>query len=592
MNPNWISKPSDKETVREQYLNYLKLDASNIQKTVNGIALLASTGSSQPPSALPDTRTPTQKRADMERIKIELRSQFKEITTGVIANDIVQDLTPNELLFASNNITEIITELKKANQMKIAPAPVVLEYLRKLMRKYEEVKGVEYGLQQDTFKRILATPSGLIQSLPTPELLTSIINFLESLERKSANQIAGKLREWREILPPSNIPQIIDALSPEYTDTIIKLLNRAAEDMPNANQLEEIFFELRKQVEMNNPRGINEALNTMFETVDLAPQTIRDMKSVVNELEIAQAEQGNTDLTSSQEEIHNANTIDKAYKIPKEKLAGGEERESPRSKKPHTNPAGTMQEFYSQKLTDQKNQLKEAIAATKTPLTTMPNKERISVVNISAKGHTTGGGKQTYKMEETNADEIMTAYFQTIGGQGLKKKIRGKGLAKRAVTEVDEDKIRPYSAFGKYYIHRPKLHRNIIQLRTQKNGVVNSFPTALVSNNVRNILKKIIGGGLPEYDDINELNTEDSKVFSKIIRLAELEEKISVPKKLSGEQKEMDHFNILKGEISAGNNNKELVKEFKLMLLKFVHEGRVPKRIAHEILIELAAQGL
>ena len=54
----------------------------------------------------------------------------------------------------------------------------------------------------------------------------------------------------------------------------------------------------------------------------------------------------------------------------------------------------------------------------------------------------------------------------------------------------------------------------------------------------------------------------------------------------------MDHFNILKGEISAGNNNKELVKEFKLMLLKFVHEGRVPKRIAHEILIELAAQGL
>ena len=45
-------------------------------------------------------------------------------------------------------------------------------------------------------------------------------------------------------------------------------------------------------------------------------------------------------------------------------------------------------------------------------------------------------------------------------------------------------------------------------------------------------------------------------------------------------------------EIGAGNDNKGMIREFKVMLMKFVNEGRVPRRQAHEILTDLAAQGL
>jgi hypothetical protein len=52
-----------------------------------------------------------------------------------------------------------------------------------------------------------------------------------------------------------------------------------------------------------------------------------------------------------------------------------------------------------------------------------------------------------------------------------------------------------------------------------------------------------------------------------------------------------ERFEILKGQILAGNDSKELVKEFKVAMLKFVKEGRIPKREANEILYELMALG-
>jgi len=49
--------------------------------------------------------------------------------------------------------------------------------------------------------------------------------------------------------------------------------------------------------------------------------------------------------------------------------------------------------------------------------------------------------------------------------------------------------------------------------------------------------------------------------------------------------------NILRGEIIAGNDNHSIIKEFKVMLMKFMTEGRIPRRQANEILQELLAIG-
>ena len=50
-------------------------------------------------------------------------------------------------------------------------------------------------------------------------------------------------------------------------------------------------------------------------------------------------------------------------------------------------------------------------------------------------------------------------------------------------------------------------------------------------------------------------------------------------------QAEEDRFNILRGEIIAGNDSQKIAREFKIILLKFIQEGRIPRQQGNEILL-------
>jgi hypothetical protein len=58
------------------------------------------------------------------------------------------------------------------------------------------------------------------------------------------------------------------------------------------------------------------------------------------------------------------------------------------------------------------------------------------------------------------------------------------------------------------------------------------------------------------------------------------------------ETKDMEDFEKMRGQILAGNDNKDLLKKFKLTLLKFAKDGRIPRREVNEILIEMASLGM
>ena len=54
----------------------------------------------------------------------------------------------------------------------------------------------------------------------------------------------------------------------------------------------------------------------------------------------------------------------------------------------------------------------------------------------------------------------------------------------------------------------------------------------------------------------------------------------------------MEEFEKMRGQILAGNDNKDLIKKFKLTLLKFAKDGRIPRREVNEVLMEMASIGL
>jgi hypothetical protein len=74
----------------------------------------------------------------------------------------------------------------------------------------------------------------------------------------------------------------------------------------------------------------------------------------------------------------------------------------------------------------------------------------------------------------------------------------------------------------------------------------------------------------------------DAKIMDRL--------RLPTPKRTKDDEEE-NRFEILRGMIIAGNDNKEMVKEFKTMLVKFSNDGRIKKTEAREILLDLASMG-
>jgi hypothetical protein len=189
--------------------------------------------------------------------------------------------------------------------------------------------------------------------------------------------------------------------------------------------------------------------------------------------------------------------------------------------------------------------------------------------------------------------------LQAVEGAGInmvisnKKKICGKGIAVATPTiSKPQRKKLGFKNFGKYIIDEINLQDDIVSIRSQSKAPIPSLPRRKVSKQVSSVLKTIIGGGMPDYQEVEKLNNDDKKYLSKVLKTARLSDKINILPDKSKEEAEEQRFQILKGELISGNDSSELVKEFKMMLIKFKNENRLPARETNEILAELLMLGL
>jgi hypothetical protein len=103
--------PTDADKYRQQYLANLGLRANIDDMDLQANKIYKKTG--QTPTQPTDTRTTEEKYADIERLKIELRAELtKNLMDGTEAESVVNQLAPEELLFASTFINALTSELK------------------------------------------------------------------------------------------------------------------------------------------------------------------------------------------------------------------------------------------------------------------------------------------------------------------------------------------------------------------------------------------------------------------------------------------------------------------------------------------------
>jgi hypothetical protein len=192
-----------------------------------------------------------------------------------------------------------------------------------------------------------------------------------------------------------------------------------------------------------------------------------------------------------------------------------------------------------------------------------------------------------------------------ISGEGIKRRGRPKGSGimikkpqkayKLTVKEnLNLEKgIEPTSKFikfGKYLINNHKLHNeNTLTLKHIGGGNIHCFPSKKISHNLAHVIKIITGGSLPHYNDLEKLSEPEKLYLHNVCTKSNIVDKLNIPtpnKDLY--EKEIHEFEVMKGEIMSGNDNPQLIKKFKLLILKLSRNGQLPKKEVSEILEDLA----
>jgi hypothetical protein len=185
---------------------------------------------------------------------------------------------------------------------------------------------------------------------------------------------------------------------------------------------------------------------------------------------------------------------------------------------------------------------------------------------------------------------------------GKRNIIIGRGLMPARVTSkvvpsnIDLSlgvKAEPaYVSFGKHLINKHRLLKDdVLMLRTMKGGAITAVPTQRISRGLSKVLKTIIGGGAPDFDSLSILSDNDKEVLYNISKTSRISHSVPNPNKTVQEQEDT-RFELLKGQIASGQDNKDAVKEFKLLLIKMMNQKRIPKGQGIDILTEMAAMGL
>ena len=163
-------------------------------------------------------------------------------------------------------------------------------------------------------------------------------------------------------------------------------------------------------------------------------------------------------------------------------------------------------------------------------------------------------------------------------------------------TTIYVNKIEPmdiYVPFGKHKLNLKKLKNNRLQLRSKTDNVIANIKSKQLTPNMKVIIDKFISNQPIEFEDIEKLDDNEKDYLADIAQRCDINDRLRIPSpKLTKIQSDINKFNILRGEIIAGNDSKELVRDFKVLLLKLMNSKHISKSEGNEIMVMLLQLGL
>ena len=136
--------------------------------------------------------------------------------------------------------------------------------------------------------------------------------------------------------------------------------------------------------------------------------------------------------------------------------------------------------------------------------------------------------------------------------------------------------------FGKVYITADQLYfNNLLGIRNKSNRQVTGIPNVMVSDTLVHLLFKILDGGSLTKSDLSVIKPHERIIYDKLMKLSGFHKTMvnTVDDTLSEMKKRLE---LISGEIEAGNNNKELLKEAHQILFSMAQMNVITHVAANE----------
>lgn len=168
----------------------------------------------------------------------------------------------------------------------------------------------------------------------------------------------------------------------------------------------------------------------------------------------------------------------------------------------------------------------------------------------------------------------------SVKNEAMKNNLTGWG--------VKADDVPKIADFGNAKILLNKLYyKSILSVKDHKGHNIHGFPIVKVSEPFVDIVMKLNGGEKIKKHDINILPDNEHELYNRLMQLTGLKHhhETSIESSISDIKKRIE---LIEGQISAGNNNKDLLKELNDLLYKLVNFGVITRTEAkkHLLIIE------
>ena len=605
---------ADMNRHNNEYLETLRLQAKINQQNLEVNRTYQETGTLPPSTQMMDTRSNAEKLQDTEKLKASIVLAMAPIAEPQFATAVVQKVLASPLnvggmlmRWLAQNVDNMVQVLKKKYSIGIAGDDTDVEILVQFIEKSFTEMRQSMSSFSDYVKSTTGTNSQ--SKILTPQDIGTIIqqlqNIVGQLRAKQVNSrflqqaeqvikdltFIGKCIPTQDVL--NELVSIINNNNSTFTNDDNQDLYEAyklLEKLPKMYVIQSLVDKMKRELENNNEKYATDSLNSIINqikqlTTPEAKQilTIFEKKFLnrANDLETKKRGQENRlyrqEIKDMNEMERNQANAQKVYVInPQDDPVWVNGINAPPSMPPSMPPSTRQPTFAIEarlarikqivdKLND--NQFLDILDKLGQPEITT----KLDLINYLA-------NKDDYNIGDLG-----------INGLGIGKRRRGRP---KGGSIAVAPKPPAYIGFGVNQVNQDKLKDGYFKIRRGSKGPYNDLPMRKISPKLTSIFQTIVGGGIPKYNEVSSLDDEEKDYLHKIISVSKLDDKLSIPAPSKDKaEKDIHQFEVMKGEIMAGNDNADLVKKFKLLIVKLSKQGLLPKTQVNEVLEDLIMLG-